>query len=98
MKEPREVFKENLQYFLRINGFSQADMARKMKVSQKRAVKGSIPLSRSRKAYCLQGFQNIVASLTASQIKKDPKGIIPSGLILFLFIKPSLKCLAGLFA
>lgn len=33
MKEPREVFKENLQYFLRINGFSQADMARKMKVS-----------------------------------------------------------------
>lgn len=31
--ELRKNFAENLQYFLRINGFTQADMARYMKIS-----------------------------------------------------------------
>lgn len=47
MKEPREVFKENLQYFLRINGFSQADMARKMKKMSGKGFDSPQPLSES---------------------------------------------------
>lgn len=38
-KEMREVFKENLRYFLEINGWSQADMARKLGVSTATAAK-----------------------------------------------------------
>lgn len=38
-KEMREVFKENLRYFLEINGWSQADIARKLGVSTATAAK-----------------------------------------------------------